>query len=419
MIGRPACGMQADDGIDEAALVQHPADRTRVFAAARNGDGAFGGGNSQGVAQIVMRVDESGAGKMQPHHLHQHLVGIGGAVECAGAGPVIGGNLGFQQIGTGGLAAGERFADRGLFGIRQTTCHRPSWHKNHRKMAKGQRPDHQPRHDLVANAQAKGGVIDPVRQPDRRCHGDDIAAHQRQLHARPPLGDAIAHCRHAASHLCSAACGPRGGADHLRIVFKRLVRRQHVVIGGDDADIRCQFVACSQHICLVGAGCRGGMCHVGTGYGAPVAVGRFLHRRDIFEIGLPLIVAAVANPFGDGCDAVVKLCHSPAPVPSVVIRVDPGPAIGGKKVVRRPHRARTIERRGSARHQFQCRIDDVPGCEHLVAAHEQRLVAASGIHQQSFIGIGQPCLESVAEAEVEFRGEQPHAARAGLLGNQL
>ena len=134
MVGRAARGMQADDGIDEAALVQHPADRARVLAAPRDGDGTLGGGNGQGVAQIVMRVDEGGAGKMQPHHLHQHLVGIGGAVECAGAGAVIGRHLGLEQVGAGRLAAGERLADSGLFGIRQAACHRSRGHENHRKM---------------------------------------------------------------------------------------------------------------------------------------------------------------------------------------------------------------------------------------------------------------------------------------------
>ena len=75
---------------------------------------------------------------------------------------MIGGDLGFQQVCAGCLAAGERFADCGLFGIRQTACHGARWHKNHRKMAKGQRADHQPRHDLVANAKAQRRVIDPV-----------------------------------------------------------------------------------------------------------------------------------------------------------------------------------------------------------------------------------------------------------------
>ena len=64
MVGRAARGMQADNGIDEAALVQHPADRARILATARDGDGTFGGGNGQSVAQIVMRVDEGGAGKV-------------------------------------------------------------------------------------------------------------------------------------------------------------------------------------------------------------------------------------------------------------------------------------------------------------------------------------------------------------------
>src|SRR5690606_13700724 len=56
--------------------------------------------------------------------------------------------------------------------------------------------------------------------------------------ARAALGDAVAHRRNPARDLCRGA-GPAGrGADEFRVVLVRLVRREHVVVGGDDADVR-------------------------------------------------------------------------------------------------------------------------------------------------------------------------------------
>ncbi len=51
------------------------------------------------------------------------------------------------------------------------------------------------------------------------------------------LGDAVAHRRHAAGDLRGRADVARGLADQFRIALVRLMRRQHVVVGGDDA--RC------------------------------------------------------------------------------------------------------------------------------------------------------------------------------------
>ncbi|MGZ2450760.1 hypothetical protein ACVIRO_003514 [Rhizobium ruizarguesonis] len=60
---------------------------------------------------------------------------------------------------------------------------------------------------------------------------------QRELHARLSLGDAVAHRRHAASHLRHAACLGGCLTDDRRIGLEWLVSREHVVIGGDDAEI--------------------------------------------------------------------------------------------------------------------------------------------------------------------------------------
>src|SRR3546814_5449579 len=54
------------------------------------------------------------------------------------------------------LALGIELADALRFLVGDAAWHRPRRHENHRKMAEAQRPDHQPRHDLVANAEEIG-----------------------------------------------------------------------------------------------------------------------------------------------------------------------------------------------------------------------------------------------------------------------
>ena len=66
---------------------------------------------------------------------------------------------------------------------------------------------------------------------------DHVAREQRQLHAGLALGDAVAHRRHAARDLGRAADRARGVADQRGIGLVGLMRRQHVVVGGDDAEV--------------------------------------------------------------------------------------------------------------------------------------------------------------------------------------
>ena len=117
VVGRPTGRVQADDAVDEGALVEHAAER-RV--------GVAGGGQSedaprrlagQRVTQPGAGIDEGGAGQVQAHHLHQHLVGVGGAVEGAGARPVVGGHLGLEQLVATDLALGVELADVALLGV--------------------------------------------------------------------------------------------------------------------------------------------------------------------------------------------------------------------------------------------------------------------------------------------------------------
>ncbi|MNG25530.1 hypothetical protein D3C84_1104010 [compost metagenome] len=55
---------------------------------------------------------------MQPHHFHQQLVGVGGAVEGAGADAVIRGGFGFQQRLAVSFTFGIQLAHTDFFFIR-------------------------------------------------------------------------------------------------------------------------------------------------------------------------------------------------------------------------------------------------------------------------------------------------------------
>ena len=105
-------------------------------------------------------------------------------------------------------------------------------------MAEAERPDHQPGHDLVADAEQQRRVEHLVRERHRGRERDDVAAEQRELHPGTALGDAVAHRRHAAGELRDAAGAQDLLLEQRRVALERLVRREHVVVGGDDRDVR-------------------------------------------------------------------------------------------------------------------------------------------------------------------------------------
>ena len=88
---------------------------------------------------------------------------------------------------------------------------------------------------------------------------------------------------------------------------------------------------------------------------------------------------------------------------------------------RRPPTAGRIRSRRlrPGRPGLQDRLRPAPRRFHLVAAHEQRRVAAHRVHQQPLIGIRVAHAERLLEADVEPRRAQPQPARAGLLGHHL
>ncbi|CAI8252895.1 MAG: Uncharacterised protein [SAR116 cluster bacterium] len=74
MVGRPAGGVQPDNGIHKAARVKNTPDGPRVLAATRNGHRLLCCGNRHRMAQIILWIDKGGTRQMQAHDFHQHLV---------------------------------------------------------------------------------------------------------------------------------------------------------------------------------------------------------------------------------------------------------------------------------------------------------------------------------------------------------
>ncbi len=150
---------------------------------------------------------------------------------------MVGGHFGGQQGVTADFAERVERADLGLFRIRQAGPHRAGRHEDDWQVGETERADHQARHDLVADAQHQAGIEGVVAERHGGAHGDDIAREQAEFHARTALRHAITHGGHAAGDLGGGAELARHTAELFRIVMIGLVGRQHVVIGGHDADI--------------------------------------------------------------------------------------------------------------------------------------------------------------------------------------
>jgi len=76
-----------------------------------------------------------------------------------------------------------------------------------------------------------------VAQGDRGPHRDHVAAEQRQVHPRLALRHPVAHRRDSAGDLRGRPDLAGEDLDLLGIASVRLMRGQHVVVGGDDADV--------------------------------------------------------------------------------------------------------------------------------------------------------------------------------------
>jgi hypothetical protein len=164
VVGRPAGGVQADDGVDDGARIDGFTQRAVILAQIGDLGGALGGRGDHRIAQIRARIDEGGAGYVQAHNLHQHLIGVRRAVKGAGARAVIAGAFRIEQLGAVHLAFRIELANARLFSVRQAGAHGAGRQKERRQMAKAQRADQLARHDLVTGAKADRGVEHVVGQ---------------------------------------------------------------------------------------------------------------------------------------------------------------------------------------------------------------------------------------------------------------
>jgi hypothetical protein len=137
----PPVASSADDAVDDRSLVDDPPDR-EVLVAERGDPGrTLGRRLGQRVAQRGVGMDEGRAGQMQAHHLHQHLVRVGGAVKRASARPVVRLRFRLQQRVAPDLALSIKLANFRLLGVGQARGHRPAGHENRRQVAEMQSAD--------------------------------------------------------------------------------------------------------------------------------------------------------------------------------------------------------------------------------------------------------------------------------------
>ena len=196
-------------------------------------------GAGQRLAQRRAGIDEGGVGHVQPHQLHHHLVGIGGAVEGAGAGRVIGRGSRPRAARpcrpcprhrAGGPAAFPCSAGPTASARRAPAASADGRSAARRSASPGTILSQMPSSAAASNM--------PWLSATAVAHRDHVAAEQRQVHARLALGDAVAHRRNAARDLRRRADLAREDLHLLGVAAVGLMRRQHVVVGGDDADVR-------------------------------------------------------------------------------------------------------------------------------------------------------------------------------------
>src|SRR4029450_11190339 len=85
VIGRAAGRKQPNRGVDDRLLVDDTPQRAVVVTVPADLGQPVDGCARQFLAKLGAGIDEGGARDMQSHHLHHHLVRVGGAVEGTGA----------------------------------------------------------------------------------------------------------------------------------------------------------------------------------------------------------------------------------------------------------------------------------------------------------------------------------------------
>ena len=236
MVGRAAGCEQPDHGVDDRFFIddlgQRPLARLPQLSEAVNR------GPRQRLPERRAGIDERGVGHVQAHQLHHHLVAVGGAIEGAGAGRMIGAAFGLQELVLAHFSFGVELPNPLLFLVGQARGHGSSGHQKHRQMAEAKCADQQARHDLVANAEQSRGIEHAVAERDRGAHRDHVAAEQRQVHAGLALSHPIAHRWNTAGDLRRRTDLARENLHLLGVAAIGLMSREHVVVSGYNSDVR-------------------------------------------------------------------------------------------------------------------------------------------------------------------------------------
>jgi len=157
-------------------------------------------------------------GRCRPIIFHDHLVGVGGAVEVQCRAVVA--FISTSRSASIQLALRIEAADTRLLDVGDAGGHRPP---GRRSPAGGRRgpPDEEARHDLVADA----SISAPSKASWVSATAVDMAITSRlkegQLHAGPLLGDAVAHGGHPTGVLRRRADLAGGGLDDRREALER------------------------------------------------------------------------------------------------------------------------------------------------------------------------------------------------------
>ncbi|MCY1427862.1 hypothetical protein D9M71_437260 [compost metagenome] len=174
-------------------------------------------------------------------------------------------------------------------------------------MAKAQRAHQQARDDLVADAQAQGGIEHVVRKGHGGRQRDHFTAGDTQLHAGLALGDAIAHGWHATGELTDRADLAQGLLDLFRVMLIRLVRREHVVVRRHDRHVG--GVHHSQGLLVLRAAAGHAMGEVGTLQ--PGALRAIAGRApNQLQVTLARLATTGDQPFGDFKNAGMHVLNS-------------------------------------------------------------------------------------------------------------
>lgn len=150
---------------------------------------------------------------------------------------MVGGTLRGEELFAGDLAFNKQLAGERFLVVCKTGSHWTSWQEDRWEMTEGESPNQQAGNDLIANAKEHCCIKHAMGQTNGSRHGNQVSREQGEVHCGLALRDTITHSRYAASDLCCCLHLPNNFPNDLRVVLIGLVRGEHVIVGGDDAQI--------------------------------------------------------------------------------------------------------------------------------------------------------------------------------------